>query len=40
MEHGVVAGLHSAELGGVTPFVPADLIRFPDTTVPVSGPHL
>jgi hypothetical protein len=28
MEYGVVAGLHSAASGGVTPSVPADMIRF------------
>ena len=37
MAHGVVAGLHSAALGGVTPSGPADTIRYPDSVTRMSG---
>ena len=40
MEHGVVAGLHSAASGGVTPSVPADMIRYPNAAARALGPHL
>jgi hypothetical protein len=36
----MVAGSHSAASGGVTPSVPADMIRYPDAAARTLGSYL